>query len=315
MSLRSTFNKYFVAFLHRKGFQIIKDDELKLLTAHYWNVSIKKKNSNKQNKIDSIVFSKNRATQLCAFLESYEKMVSNRGIMYILYKASNKRHKQSYLELQQIFNNKDFIFIEEVDFRQQLIEISENSDAKTIAIYVDDEIFLINIDYDKIKYFDMEKYVVALSRGKDMDEHPGFNLILPEFEKREDGFESFRWDYSDSFSHWTYPVGVSAYFYDINEWIVMLRSTIFKTPSSLEGNLQKFVPLFKQREGLCLSQIACVCVHANLVTTECVNDITGTHTVEELLDKWEKGFKIDLNEFYGKSGKISQHQSFSFVKR
>ncbi len=315
MKIKSTVIKCFKAFLHKNGFQIVKEEDMKMLTAHYWNVSIKKKNSKKIDKIDSIVFSKDRAMQLHAFLESYEKLVLNKGLMYILYKTSNERHKKSYLELQNIFNNQDYIFIEEIDFRHQLLEISENSNAKIIGSYVDDQIFLITVDYNKILKLDMEEHVVALSRGKDLDEHPGRHLVLPEFEKRADGFESFRWDYSESYSHWTYPVGVGAYFYCMDEWVVMLRSTMFKAPNSLEGNLQKFVPLFIKRKGICLPQIACVCIPANLVQTEWVNGIVGTHTIEELLDQWEKGYKIDLNEFYGKSGKFAMSQTYNFIKR
>jgi hypothetical protein len=315
MKIRTILIDRLVQFLHSKGFQIIKEDELKMLTAHYWNVVIKKKNSKRSNRIDSIVYSKDRAIQLHAFLESFEKMVSNRGRMYILYKTSNESHKKSYLELQKLYDSENYVFVEEYDFRKQLIELSENSDAKIIGSFVDDQVFLIEIDYSKILKLDMEEYVVSLSRGKDLNEHPGRQLVLPEFEKRDDGFESFRWDYSESYSHWTYPVGVGAYFFDMDEWVVMLRSTMFKAPNTLEGRLQKFVPLFIKRKGICLPQISCPCIHANLVQTECNNEIIGTHTIEELLDKWEKGYKIDLNEFYGKSGMIAMSQSYNFRKR
>ena len=308
--------KYFKNYLHRKGFEIIKQDKLKILTEHYWEVSNKKKNSKNINKIDSIVFSKDRAMQLHAFLESYEKMVSNKGVMYILYKTSNESHKKSYLELRNIFDSVDYTFIEEVDFRKQLIELSENSDAKIIGSFVDDQIFLIKVDYNEILKLDMREYHVSLSRGKDLDKHPGHNLVLPEFKKRDDGFESFRWDYSESFSHWTYPVGLGAYFYDKEEWVVMLQSVMFKAPNSLEGILQRFIPVFIRREGICLPQIACPCVQANLVQTETeALDVLGTHSIEELLLKWEEGYKIDLNEFYGISGKIAMSKSYNFIKR
>jgi hypothetical protein len=304
-----------MALLYKKGLQIIKADEVKRLTAHYWNVSIKKKNCNNQSKIDSIVFSKDRAMQLYAFLQSYEEMVSNRGLLYILYKTTNEKHKKSYLELQKYFSDKEYIFIEEIDFRRQLIEISTKSNANTVGLYVDDMIFLINVDYNNIINLDLEDYVVSLSRGKDLDEHPGKKLTLPDFTKRDDGFESFRWDYSNNFSHWTYPIGVSGYFYNREEWVVMLRDTSFKAPNTLEGNLQKYVPLFIGRTGICMHQIACVCVHANLVQTECINPIIGTFTIEELLNRWENGYKINLQEFYGKTGKVSQYQTYTFIKR
>lgn len=307
--------KYLLLILNRKGFEIIRTKDLKEITSHYWKVIIEMKNSKNVDKIDSIVFSKDRALQLYAFLESYYEMVTNHGRMYILFKATNDRHKKSYIELQNLFKFKDCVFIEEIDFRQQLLEICENSNAKMIGLYVDDMIFLIKVDYQKILNLDLQECVVALSRGKDLDQHPGRELILPEFTKRADGFESFRWDYSNSFSHWTYPVGVSGYFYYKDEWNVMLRNTLFRAPNSLEGSLQKFVPLFMQREGICLDQIACVCVHANLVQTEWDNPILGTFSIDELLEKWEKGLCIDISKFYNSPGMDAKYQTYEFKNR
>jgi hypothetical protein len=315
MKFRSTIIQHAQKMLQKKGLKIYKTNEINRLTKHYWNVSIKNKYSNNLERIDSIVFSKNRALQLNAFIESYGYMVKNRGTLYILYKASDERHKKSYLELQNILPKEEYIFIEEIDFRNQFIEICEKSNAKILGLYVDDMIFLIKVDYKAIINIDMEECNVTLSRGRDLDDHPGRKLVLPEFKKRSDGFESFRWDYSDSYSHWTYPIGVSGYFYLRDEFLEMLKITPFKAPNSLESNLQKFVPLFQQRTGLCMHQISCVCVHANLVQTEVENTTIGTHTVEELLLKWEEGYKINLNLFYGITGKIAQDQTYSFIRR
>ncbi len=43
----------------------------------------------------------------------------------------------------QSFKNEDFIFIEEVNFREQLIEVLDQSDAGKIIFYVDDMIFTL----------------------------------------------------------------------------------------------------------------------------------------------------------------------------
>lgn len=244
-------------------------------------------------------------------------MVSERGTMYILYKTSDDRHRKSYEEVIEIFKKEDFIFIEENNFREQLLCICKKSIAKTIGLFVDDMIFIKNINYKKIVNINTLDYVVSLSRGKDMDYSIVLKkkLIMPEFTKYDDEFLCFRWDYSQVFSDWTYPIGVSGYFYGRDELVVMLHSTLFKMPNSLESNLQKFKPMFINRFGMCLEQISCVCIHANIVQTECINPVLGTFTIEDLLVNWESGFMIDLKHFFGITGAAAQFQDYQFIKR
>jgi hypothetical protein len=95
----------------------------KLLVFRFNTVKYKNSKLNKVNNIDSVVFSKNRAIQLHAFLISYIECIENRNSIFILYKATTVEHENSYLELIQLFDSSKFIFIKEVSFRKQLLEI------------------------------------------------------------------------------------------------------------------------------------------------------------------------------------------------
>ena len=303
--------------LKKRGYELLKTRELKDRVEYYKKVLETSKIGTRENKIDSIVFSKDRAMQLHAFLNSYSTMVSGKGTMYILYKTTNERHAKSYAALKDIFKREDFIFIEEVDFRKQLINICEKSSAKTIATFVDDMIFAKAVDYQKILAINALENIVSLGRGKDLD----YSLVLekkqqlPPFEQKPDGFEYFKWDYTKEHNDWTYPLGVGGYFFDRDETVVMLKGIAFKAPNSLENNLQVYKPMFIHRYGVCMDQVCCVAVHANLVQTESVNPDLGIFSIEHLLNKWDGGFMIDLSKFYGISGAVAQLQAYEFIKR
>ena len=318
MNIKSILINRFILFLKKRGLQLVEIKGYQNLLAFHRNVlEERNRRKSKENSIESIVFSKDRAMQLHAFLVSYRKMVNGYSKMNILFKASNEKHRKSYSDLMSIFKDEDFVFVEEVDFREQMIDICENSSAKTIGLFVDDMIFIQRVDYDRILSVDTDNCVVSLSRGKDLDFSQVLNKkqIVPEFSKREDGFFSFRWNYSNEFSDWTYPLGVGGYFYGRDEWIVMIRSIDFNSPNTLEGNLQIYLPFYKNRLGLCLETIACVCIHSNIVQTDWSNPILGTFSVEDLLNKWENGLCINTEKYYFQMGQVVKYQEYEFIPR
>jgi hypothetical protein len=318
MSIKSIIVNRFISFLNKRGMQLVETKNYQNILAYTKRVHDEQNDRRSlENNILSIVFSKDRAMQLHAFLDSYRKMVSGYGKMYILYKTSNEKHKKSYSDLIEVFKDEDFVFIEEVDFRKQLIDICEGSFAKTIGFYVDDMIFIQPVDYNKLLTVDTFSCIVSLSRGKDLVYSQVLNkkLNIPKFSKRKDGLISFKWDYSTEFSDWTYPLGVGGYFYGRDEMVVMLRSIDFTSPNTLEGNLQAYCPIYLKRFGLCLEKIACVCVHANIVQSDWSNPILGTFSVENLLKKWEDGACININKFYYKEGQVAKYQEYEFLPR
>jgi hypothetical protein len=271
----------------------------------------------KKEKIDSIVFSKDRALQLHAFLLSYVEKVENYGNIYILYKTSDKRHKKSYDELIQIFHTDKFIFIEENEFRNQLIDIISHSIAKTIGLFVDDMIFLRPINYNNILELNTLENIVTLSRGNDMDYSVVLqrNIDLPTFTDIGNEMLSFSWNQIKYFSDWTYPLGVSAYFYGRDELYIMINQQYFKAPNSLESSMQFYKDFFINRKGVCYETISCCCVHANIVQTEWVNPTLGEFSIDDLLNEWLNGNMIDLRHYYGKKGNEAQLQKYTFIKR
>ncbi|MDD4637162.1 MAG: hypothetical protein PHV66_06095 [Bacteroidales bacterium] len=306
-----------VKWLDRKGFVLIRKQRYLQDIRFDRDVEEACLIQPQQECIDSIVFSKDRAMQLHAFLSSYLQQAKGCHTMYILYKASDDRHRKSYRELEALFVKAPFVFVEETDFRRQMIELVSNSAAKSIALYVDDMVFLRSVDYNALIKLPTRKYVVALSRGKDLVESVVLQrkVELPEFEKLSDGLLSFRWDCFNYLSDWTYPLGVSGYIFGKSELSVLFSQIEFKAPNSLEIAMQRYKSFFQSRQGVCYPTIACCCVHANLVQTGCVNPTLETFSVQQLLERWEQGECIDLTPFYEATGGVAQVMRYRFTKR
>tara|TARA_R100000935_G_scaffold58815_1_gene98195 strand:- start:7799 stop:8761 length:963 start_codon:yes stop_codon:yes gene_type:complete len=267
--------------------------------------------------IISFVFSKDRAMQLHAFLESYFENVANYSTMIVLYKASDKAHLDSYEELMKLFEDKSVIFIEEKNFRDQLIEAIEKSKEGKIFFYVDDMIFTHKFDYDMLKGVNPYKTIVSLSRGRDLTKSTVLSktINLPEFTNLDNGLLQFSWNNIKEHSDWSYPLGVSGYMFATKEILSIMKVISFKAPNSLENGMQQFKSIFIQRMGLCTENAVSICVHANLTQTEGYNPVFGEFSIEELLDKWNEGYQIEYFKFYSKPVNAAQIQEYTFCQR
>lgn len=302
-------------FLRKKNYIISHEGTDKIFTNFYNDFRTKQQTSSPE--IISLVFSKDRTMQLHAFLRSYFDNIDNFSSMVVLYKASNQEYRKSYQDLEEIFKEFPVTFIEEIDFRSQLINIVEKRYEEKIIFYVDDMIFTQKFDYNKLKSINPYLTIVALSRGLDMTYSIvlGKTLKLPKISKLNNELFEFSWNNIIEHSDWSYPVGVSGYMYATKEILSILNSIYFKAPNSLESAMQFFLPIYKTRFGICTKNAISVCIHANLTQVEGNNPVLGMFSIEKLLEEWNKGYQINYKEFYYKSMNISQEQHYTFSLR
>ena len=270
-----------------------------------------------ESEITSLVFSKDRAMQVHTFLSSYFENISNYSKMIVLYKASDTDHQKSYKELENIFSEYPVTFIEEIKFREQLIEEVSKCNSKKILFYVDDMIFTHKFDYKTLHEIDPYKTIISLTRGSDMTYSSVLlkYLDMPKFKEMDNGMLAFDWNHIKGSSDWSYPLGVSGYMFAAKEYLAMIKTLSFKAPNSLEAAMQWYMPVFTNRKGICTKKAISVCVHANLVQTEGYNPVLGLFSIEELLEKWNNGYQIEYSKFYNKSMTITQEQNYTFVLR
>jgi hypothetical protein len=265
----------------------------------------------------SIVFSKDRAMQLDAFLRSYLVKIKNKSPLIILYATSNEQHEQSYKDLKKRYEvNPDILFVKEHDFRKQLLEILEKTTAQKVLLFVDDMIFTHDFDFDRLRQVDTANYIATLTRGKDLIYSTvlKIKLDIPPFHEFN-GMLCFKWNDIKIFSDWSFPLGVSGYMFGKNEILAMFNVINFKAPNSLEGNMQVFNDLFINRFGLCTNNAIAACVHANIVQTEGFNPILGTFSTEDLLKLWNENKQIDISCFFDKPVYIAEKLEYTFTNR
>ncbi|BDU23583.1 hypothetical protein [Flavobacterium sp. GSB-24] len=312
--MKKYIKKKILSFLDKKGFQrkpVWEEPQVVLYD------QMKSVFTPQNDKIISIIFSKDRAMQLDGFLASYFENVKNYSEIKVLFHVSNEAHKKSYSDLQKIYTDFPVEFIQETNFRNNLIDTIEKSSEDRLIFYVDDMLFSQEIDYDWIKTVDPLIDIVCLSRGKDLNYSTVLakKIEVPSFSKISENLYKFKWDEIKEFSDWTYPIGVSGYMFSRLEILEMIKSTNFKAPNSLEHNLQAFLPYFTKRGGVSLENVATPCVHTNLTQTEGYNNILGHYSLEELLDLWNTNKRINHSEFIGLKVSEAEVKKYNFINR
>src|SRR5882672_2143072 len=71
--------------------------------------------------VTGMIFSKDRACQLHALLESFHEKVVGEVPLRVLFTASSARHRQAYEEVRAVFAGKPVVWITETNFRQDLL--------------------------------------------------------------------------------------------------------------------------------------------------------------------------------------------------
>ena len=272
---------------------------------------------------EGIVFSKDRAMQLHALLLSYFACVKNPAPLSIMYTTSSPAHAAAYDELKNIVADKPVCFITERSFKNDLEDLLESITATTLFFMTDDGMFIDSFDMQEVIRYNPVHLVPSLIKGKDLtycyirDEQQA----LPEFIQPVDAalphsMLCWEWAKAQPGSDWAYPLSVDLTFYHKKEIQTFITAISYKGPNSLETALhQNYAPIFLQRRGLCYEKAKYVNVVANVVNTEHKNRHSGLHSIESLLEKWQAGYRIHYELFYGKSCGEAEVSPFTFVAR
>lgn len=273
--------------------------------------------SSNSNSCSLVVFSKDRAMQLDALLRSYLHYVSNPLPVVVLYQNSNPEFKKGYQELIPIYNTKGVQFVEEKNFRLDLIALFNDLNSEKIIFLVDDIIFKNEIDFKSFTAIDPKKFVASLRMGKHLTY--SYTLqeqqALPTFSSLLEFPNQLSWSYQSAEYDWAYPLSVDGHLFDFQEIKTLINELEYKAPNSFEEALQLMLPFYNQRKGLCFSNSIIVNNPCNKVQTENDN-IAGKITIEELNTIWLGGSRINFEKEKGLLNE-SAHQELTieFIKR
>jgi hypothetical protein len=269
------------------------------------------------DEIIGIVFSKDRAMQLNALLNSYFHFTKSAVPLRVLYTTSSADHSESYNCLRQEFSSFPVEFVREISFKEDLKRVLHESQSSRVFFMTDDAIFSGSYNLSDVLQFNPLDEIFSLRLGKDMGYSFALNReqSIPELIKiaRNDS-ASYSWIWNDmrDSPDWCYPLSVDGTFFCKGELEIMLRHIDFKNPNSLEANLQLFNPVFLLRKGVCYENAKYVNIPCNIVQQDFKNIYTGTFDVAELVKLYLAGKRIDWKQYADASPKEIQHSRFVF---
>ncbi|MGV1098503.1 hypothetical protein ACUUL3_03725 [Thiovibrio sp. JS02] len=268
-----------------------------------------------------LVFSKDRAMQLHAFLASLYGKITPTITTHVLFHTSNAAHQQSYEELARLCNGFPIRFHRQQSggsFREDLISLLTDCPEGKVVFFVDDIIVTEKIDLHDLLGFDTDRFVPSLRLGLNLTGNytTGRPQPLPPLRERVIAdTDKITWQWQDGLLDWGYPLSVDGHLFSRQEMVAMLTLIPFSAPNSLEDRLQCFRPLFAERHGVAYRKSKIMNLPCNRVQTENRN-LAGNIHQDHLLEKWNAGYVIDLEKFAGFNN-TSAHQELDvqFIKR
>jgi glycosyltransferase involved in cell wall biosynthesis len=260
--------------------------------------------SSRQNRITGLIFSKDRALQVQAAIESFFLYCQDRGRirLRVLYKASNQLHRGQYERLKEKF--RDVSFVEEEDFKKQVLAVVAG--CEYVLFLVDDNLFVGD--------FSIIDAVLSLQNNADAI---GFSLRLgrnttycyahnaeqrvPAFQGAEGGILKYDWTLAEY--DFVYPLEISSSIYRTADILRLLRQVEFSNPNTLEEAMAANSHLYRQVRNslLCFEQSVAFCAPVNMVQTAWNNRVgrNDNYSVEQLAQVFEQGGRIDVERYSG----------------
>jgi hypothetical protein len=261
-----------------------------------------------------VLFSKDRAMQVHALLFSYFHHVQPAVPVVVLYTCSTEAHYQSYNVLQEDCKHLPVQFIKEQNFRTDLLQIIRSSTLGRIFFMTDDGIFKEPVNLNEVLSYHPVDYIFSLRLGSDFTFCYSHNKPqqVPAVNWQDSDVHQWEWHQMPHSPDWSYPLSVDATFFCRLELLMLLESTQFSSPNSLEAKLQQYQQLFIYRKGVCFTHTKYVNIPCNLVQQEYKNVTTGLFDTGELLDHFLKGERINWQVLTGKNARTVQLTQFEF---
>jgi hypothetical protein len=250
-------------------------------------------------KINTIIFSKDRACQLNLLLESMKKNIIqyNDLDVSVIWKSSTDNYKKGYDILMKKFPEINFISQSE-DFKNDVLVLLNKDGYRYVQFGVDDDVV-----YGK---YDMEMGLKCMENEDVFTYSPrlGKNTIWchnldyeHKFVLEEETTETIRWNWTKSYGDIGYPLTLDFGLFRISEIKKMIKTIGFTNPNYLEGNLASTYQYYF-REQMAAPISSCVIgIPNNIVNSSHPNKHAEKFgiTAAALNIKYLTGEIIDLN--------------------
>ncbi len=310
MGIRQAVNTFLE---HTVGFSLIRcstraqyDSRDALLLDLFRNATTLAEQKKDAPSVSCIIFSMDRALQLHALLSSYRTLVKHAVPVHVLYRTTSAAHAKAY---QEVFRACPGVFASVVkqrskdSFKEQLQNILKNIGTRSVFFLVDDIIFTEPFDLQEFAGLDTRFAIPTLRMGKNIRKNYRKNgsLPLPKFRPYAEARTKqpvLCWRWAEGKGAWGYPLSVDGHLFSTTEIRVLLAHTPFRSPNTLEAQLQTYAPLFAHRYGLAYQHSKIVNIPYNKVQNEIKNEFGSEHQ-DVMLRHWQEGEQFDHTALLG----------------
>jgi len=249
--------------------------------------------------LDLIIFSRNRAFQLYALLESIGERFDSKEIDVKVVYRYDHNHRPALQEVISVFPGCEFIDeTESTSFKECILDTLDN-DHGLLAFLTDDIIFKENVNVNEIDAilannlqvltFSLRlglhiRYCYALDKEQPV---PSGNIYAPNI---------FVWEWRTAQMDWGYPFSVDGHVFRKDQVRGWINNLDFHSPNSFEEAMQEC------RHSDVPPMVVCN-VLSRLVNIP-TNRVQSTHDnrcgdvgVDYLLSKWKDGMCLDLSKY------------------
>jgi hypothetical protein len=253
--------------------------------------------------VSCVVFSKDRALQLYALLESFYRLNNADIPILVVFDASSVRHQRSYDELIETrgLKTKRITFIKQADsFQQTLRTVLSTITTTNMFFLTDDNMFVRPIDAAFAATINARESILSFRHGQSLtycytadatEPAPSFTHVSADVD-----LLAFHW--FDRRYHWSDPWSVDGHVYATREICALSQISEFNGPNSFEMMLKSYNDCVRDRKGLCYAEPRIVNIPLNLVQQEIANR-NGGISADTLLDQWDKNLAIDSRRMEG----------------
>ena len=276
----------------------------------------------KRYSADLVIFSFDRPLQLYALLESLNMYATDINSTSVIYRTSDNRYERAFNEVAQQFPHVHFLHQHTIsDFKPLTVQAIEESSSEYVVFAVDDNIVKDTITlHECIDWLKKtEAYGFYLKLGSHLDYCYTENAAqkLPPLTLVHDTI--FSWQFESGERDWHYPNTVDMTVYRKKEIISQFKSLEYTNPNFLEGKWAAWWIKHKAPSaiGLFYKDSKIINIPLNKVQTiEILNRDMNLYTPEELLEKFENGYKMDILPLYKMKNKaVHTEYEPTFISR
>lgn len=316
-------HKIDIKFQHELSPEIRKRARYKPLL----HANINTKRDLKNLSADMVIYSYNRPLQLEALLESIKKYVSGLNTTTIIYRSEEERFNNAYKQLSNKFRDFNFVKQDKNNFKELVIKYAFKTSSQYIIFGVDDIIVKDYIELNKCiqALEETDAYGFFLRLGKNITYSYMCNTKLEAPKGVKLGkkignckFDQtiYAWQFKYGRADWGYCNCNDMTLYNKNKIVNSLQKINFNSPN-YEEPWSFLINEFKEEVGLCFENSKIINIPLNLVQTELPNNKhMNLYSVQELLQMFQNGWRIDIDKFY-KFNNNSPHEDVkpNFIRR